>query len=261
MNREGAARRAWPVGAAFGVVAFLAGLVAWFPARWATRALPAPYSCPQAEGTVWTGRCVDLQHGAGSVGSVSWRLHATPLLRGALRADLRWTRRASRLSTEVEATRARVLLRGLRGSADVATLRALPVWPPSLLASWPPGEGLLRVDLALVELRAGRLVRISGKIDALGLASAGGGPGILGDYRLAWREGPAPLGELVDRGGPVELRASLQPIVLAEGAGPPGGAWRLEGSVRARDRAWAKRLMVFGPADPTGRHTLSVEWR
>lgn len=259
MNREGAARRAVPLVAA-ALAAFIAGAVAWFPARWATSALPRPFSCEQPAGTVWSGHCAELRHGAGSIGAVSWRLRAIPLLRGAVAAEVAWTHRASRLSGDLEVSRSRVLLRGLRGAADVATLRALPVWPPSLVAAWPPGEGRLRVDLGLLELRNGRLARISGVIDAGGLVSASG-RWALGDYRLTWRDGAAPLGELADRGGPLELSARLEPVALEGAAAPPGGAWRLQGTVRARDRAWAPRLAAFGPPDAAGRHTLSIEWR
>ena len=259
MSREGAARRAVPLGAV-ALVAFIAGVVAWFPARWATSALPRPFSCEQPAGTIWSGHCADFRHGAGSVGAVSWRLRATPLLRGVVAAEVAWTHRASRLSGELEVARAHVLLRGLRGTADVATLRALPVWPPSLVAAWPPSEGRLRIDLGLVELRESRLARIAGVIDVDGLVSSSA-RWSLGDYRLAWREGAAPLGELADRGGPLELMARLEPAGLDGAAAPPGGAWRLQGTVRARDRAWAPRLAVFGPPDAAGRHTLSIEWR
>ncbi|MFM7707529.1 MAG: hypothetical protein ACKO9D_05845, partial [Gammaproteobacteria bacterium] len=70
------------------------------------------------------------------------------------------------------------------------------------------------------------------------------------------------VGRLTDRGGPLRLDATIAAVVMGDVAdAPPGGAWRLEGKVQARDPAWRPRLMIFGPADTAGQHALSIEWR
>lgn len=244
------------------LLAFLAGAVLWFPAALAVRALPAPYGCVTPYGALWRGGCEDLRMRDGSIGAISWTLRVSPLLRGRLAAEVSWVRSGSRLVGRIEATTAAIEIRDLRGGADLATVRALPFWPPAVLQAWPPAEGRLRVDLDLVDLQGRRLQRIAGRIDVDGLVSFGRERWALGDYRLDWREGRSPTGRLTDRGGPLALDAMIVAAAMADGAGsPPGGPWRLEGRVQARDPAWRPRLMVFGPPDPAGRHALSVEWR
>jgi hypothetical protein len=77
----------------------------------------------------------------------------------------------------------------------------------------------------------------------------------LGDLRVTFAGRPAaPLqGEVVDLGGPLEVRATLRLET------PP--AWVLTGTLRARDPAWTPRLAVFGVPDTQGRYPVSVEGR
>ena len=259
MTGDARRRRALPIAAA--VIAFLVGLVAWFPAAWALRLLPSPLSCAGAGGTVWQGRCAELRHGTTSIGDLSWRLHPSQLLRARIAADIAWDHRTSRIISTAVARRGEVSLAALRGEADIATLRAMPLWPPSWVSAWPPSEGLLSLDLTEVLLRDGRLARIVGTVEVRGLVSAGRERWRLGDHRLTWREGASPHGDITDLGGPLELRARLRPDDAPGAVGPPGGAWLLEGTVRAREPAWTPRLLVFGPADAAGRHAMSVAWR
>lgn len=248
--------------AAATLLAFVIGGVIWFPASLAVRALPAPYTCTTPTGSLWHGRCGTLRVGDASIGTVSWRLRGLPLFGARFVADVDWSRSGSQLAGVVDVSAAIVSVRDLRGTADLATLRALPVWPPALLESWSPGEGRLRVDLKAAEMRDRRLVRVEGRLDVDGLVTVGRERWMLGDYRLVWIDGPTPVGRLTDRGGPLELVAELRAV---GDTGPPdaqsAGAWRLEGTVRARDPAWRSRLMFLGPADGTGRHALSIEWR
>lgn len=244
------------------LLAFLVGAVVWFPAALSVQALPAPYVCAAPSGSLWRGGCEDLRVGGASVGALSWRLRTLPLLRGRISADVSWARSGSFLDGRVDAAVSAVEVRGLRGEADISTLRALPLWPPSLLRAWSPGEGRLRIDLERIDLQHRRLTRIEGQVDVDRLVSLGRERWDLGDYRLEWREGQTPVGRLTDRGGPLALEATIAAAAMADDAdAPPGGAWRLEGQVQARDPAWRPRLMVFGPPDTAGRHALSIEWR
>lgn len=248
--------------AAATLLAFLVGAVVWFPAALAVQALPPPYVCAAASGGLWRGGCGDLRMGDASVGALSWRLRTLPLLRGRISADVSWARSGSFLDGRVDAGLAAIELRELRGEADISTVRALPIWPPSLLRAWSPGEGRLRIDLTRIGLQDRRLTRIEGRVDVDRLVSLGRERWELGDYRLEWREGPTPVGRLTDRGGPLALEATIAAATTADDAdAPPGGAWHLEGTLQARDPAWRPRLMVFGPPDTVGRHALSIEWR
>jgi hypothetical protein len=244
------------------LLAFLVGALVWFPAALAARALPPPYACAAPSGSLWRGRCDDLRVGDASVGALSWTLRALPLLVGRVSADLTWARSGSRLEGRIDATASAVEVRDLRGDAGLATLRALPLWSPSLLNAWSPGEGRLRIDLKHVGVQGRRVARIEGRIDLDGLVSIGRERWVLGDYRLDWRDGPTPVGRLTDRGGPLELDAAIAAATVTDAAAaPPGGAWGLEGKVRARNPDWRPRLMVFGPADSAGWHRVSVDWR
>lgn len=261
MSRALPSRRAVLLAAAT-LLAFLVGAIVWFPAALAVRALPPPYLCVEPTGSLWRGRCEDLRMGGASIGAVSWTLRALPLLRARVEAGISWARSGSHLDGRIEATASAIEVRDLRGEADLSTVRALPLWPPSLLQAWSPGEGRLRIDLKRVGLQARRLTRIEGRVDVDGLVSLGRERWELGDYRLDWRDGPAPVGRLTDRGGPLRLDATIAAVVMGDVAdAPPGGAWRLEGKVQARDPAWRPRLMIFGPADTAGQHALSIEWR
>lgn len=261
MSRALPSRRAVLLAAA-NLLAFFVGTVVWFPAALAVRALPLPYLCVEPTGNLWRGRCGDLRMGGASIGAMSWTLRALPLLSARVEAEISWARSGSHLDGRIEATASAIEVRDLRGEADLSTVRALPLWPPSLLKAWSPGEGRLRVDLKRVVLQAQRLTRIEGRVDVDGLVSLGRERWVLGDYRLDWREGPGPIGRLTDRGGPLTLDATIVAVAMGDVAdAPPGGAWRLEGKVRARDPAWRPRLMIFGPADTAGQHALSIEWR
>lgn len=261
MSRALPSRRAVLLAAAT-LLAFLVGAVVWFPAALAVGALPPPYLCVEPTGSLWRGRCGDLRMGGASIGAVSWTLRALPLLRARVEAGISWARSGSHLDGRIEATASAIEVRDLRGEADLSTVRALPLWPPSLLQAWSPGEGRLRIDLKRVGLQARRLTRIEGRLDVDGLVSLGRERWVLGDYRLDWREGPGPVGRLTDRGGPLRLDATIAAVVMGDVAdAPPGGAWHLEGKVQARDPAWRPRLMIFGPADTAGQHALSIEWR
>lgn len=242
-------------------LATLVGALVWLPARLVLAFLPSPITCADAGGTLWRGRCGALTSNGAALGALSWRLQARPLLGARIVADLEWSHQGSRLATTLDASLQRQQLRGLRGTADLASLRALPIWPPAVVAEWTPGEGRLRLDIVELELRGGRVQRLVGVVDADGLVALGRERWVLGDYRLGWRDAASPLGELTDRGGPLEVRARLQPLPDGVGAAPPGGSWRITGEVRARDAAWRTRLGMFGPPGADGRHTLSIDWR
>ena len=233
-------------------VGLLTGLVIGFPARIALGALPAPLRCDLASGTLWHGRCERLMVDEVLVGSVGWRLQAGALWRGRLRGGFGWRVRADALQGRFDAGHHDLQILDLQGELGLGSLRALPFWPPALAARLAPAEGRLRLDLARIELRTGRLHALRGVIEGFDLAWHTPQRLSLGGLRATF-PGDGLDATITDTGGPLEFAGRL-----ALDAAP---AWSLTGTIRARDPLWAPRLAVFGPPDADGRRSVSVEGR
>ena len=233
----------------------LIGAVLWFPAGAALRALPAPWTCAHAEGTVWRGRCGRLLADGREAGEVAWRWQALTLLRGDLAATFTWSRAEDRLAGHALLSGRDLTLTDLRGQLDAGSLRTLPVLPPGLASRLSRLDGRLRIDLDSVEMRGGRWSALRGTLEGGSIAWQGRERWDLGDLRVTFAGTPAaPLqGDVVDLGGPLEVRATLRLDTLP--------AWVLSGTLRARDPVWTPRLAVFGVPDKQGRHPVSVEGR
>jgi hypothetical protein len=231
----------------------LIGGLVWFPASLALRALPDPIRCAAATGTLWQGRCSRLVVQEALVGTLAWRIRPSALLGGRLSAQMAWSLRDDHLQGDLNATRHSLTLSALRGRLDFGTMRTLPIWPPGLNARLARTEGRLRVELFEGTRRGGRWVDLRGTLEGEDLAWQGPERWDLGGLRLTLGAHRPSVGEVIDTGGPLDLKAAL-----SLEASP---AWTLEGFVRARDPAWVPRLGVFGPPDPLGRHRLSIEGR
>ena len=233
----------------------LIGTVLWFPAGAALRVLPAPWACAHAEGTVWRGRCRRLLADGREAGEVAWRWQALTLLRGDLAATFTWSRAEDRLAGHALVSGRDLTLTDLRGQLDATSLRTLPVLPPALASRLSRLNGRLRIGLDLIAMRGGRWSALRGTLEGGSIAWQGRERWDLGDLRVTFAGTPAaPLqGEVVDLGGPLEVRATLRLDT------PP--AWVLSGTLRARDPVWTPRLAVFGVPDTQGRYPVSVESR
>jgi hypothetical protein len=233
----------------------LIGTALWFPAGAALRALPAPWACAHAEGTVWRGRCGRLLADGREAGEVAWRWQALPLLRGDLAGNFSWSRAEDRLAGHALLSRRDLTLTDLRGQVVAGSLRTLPVLPPGLASRLSQLEGRLRIDLDTVDMRGGRWSTLRGTLEGRSIAWQGRERWDLGDLRVTFPGTPAaPMqGDVVDLGGPLEIRATLRLDT------PP--AWVLSGTLRARDPVWTPRLEVFGVPDPQGRYLVSIEGR
>jgi hypothetical protein len=219
---------------------WIIGVLVWFPASLALRALPGPIRCAMATGTLWQGRCSRLVAQEVPVGAIDWQLRPAALLGGRLSVHMTWSLEDDHLRGEIDATRDSLTLSSLRGRVDLATIRSLPIWPAGVSARLARTEGSLRVELR-------------GTLEGEGLAWQAQERWDVGGVRLILGADRPSVGEVVDTGGPLEIKAALS-LVSAP-------TWTLEGSVRARDAAWVPRLGVFGPPDPLGRHRLSIEGR
>jgi hypothetical protein len=232
---------------------WIIGVLVWFPASLALRALPGPIRCAMATGTLWQGRCSRLVAQEVPVGAIDWQLRPAALLGGRLSVHMTWSLEDDHLRGEIDATRDSLTLSSLRGRVDLATIRSLPIWPAGVSARLARTEGSLRVERFEGTRRGGRWVDLRGTLEGEGLAWQAQERWDVGGVRLILGADRPSVGEVIDTGGPLEIKAALS-LVSAP-------TWTLEGSVRARDAAWVPRLGVFGPPDPLGRHRLSIEGR
>jgi hypothetical protein len=193
-------------------IGLLGGLIVWLPARWIAPLLPATVQCGAWHGTVWRGECAALTLANAPLGRAAWSLELAPLWRAQLALDVGLVAERSALSARIERSifdTARLDLQALRLQATIVDLRRmLPQLP------WPAGvDATLDVDLP-------QLVLING------VPSAARGGGAINGLRLPapldrlptnyeWHVQPAngdqpPTLELADRGGEVEVRATLR---------------------------------------------------
>ena len=234
-------------------VGLIIGILVWFPASLAFGALPGPMRCAAATGTLWQGRCSRLVVQEISVGAIDWELRPAALLGGRLSLHIIWQLQDDRLRGEINATRHSFTVSSLRGRLDLGTIRTLPIWPRGVAARLARTQGSLRVEHFESTRRGGRWVDLRGIVEGEGLVWQAEDRWDVGGVRVTLGAERPSVGEVIDTGGPLEIKAAL-----SLEAAP---AWTLEGSIRARDAAWVPRLGVFGPPDPLGRHRLSIEGR
>ena len=242
-------RRAVWIGLLAGL-AFAGILLTRFPAVWASGALPAWLSCDELEGTVWNGSCTGLTlHHQQTVGDLSWQLHPLRLLAARVAAHVQINQGAAFAHADVEWGLGDKLY-GRDVQANLALQRALiPALPANL-------TGNARTDLAYIELKAGRLVDLRGRIEVHDLVQRAGASTPLGSYSLtfAGAAAGAPLvGVLHDLDGPLSLEGTLRMT--------PEPGFVLDGKVATRPTAsadLARQLQVLGAPDAQGRRSFSI---
>jgi hypothetical protein len=225
---------------------FLVTLLVRLPAGVVTALLPRNLACIEPSGTLWNGSCGQLQSGTISVSDLHWTLHATSLLSGRPRVDVR--------SLDPRAAGHASVTLGRNGDADIAALSAtLPLQSglTALLAGW---SGQLQLEIAHASISAGHVDSIEGTVRVLNLQLDRPATRI-GSFELdfpASGRGAPISGALRDLDGPVSLRGTLQ---LA------GNAYQLDALLAARDPSDpqpGQLLQMLGPPDAEGRHTLSI---
>jgi hypothetical protein len=231
-------------------VAFALILLARFPAAWAVGFLPAGYSCDAVDGTLWNGTCsaLMLRHKQ-LLGDLTWQLHPVRLLLGHLAAHAELTQATDFVNTDLEVSAS--------GHLDARDVHASVHLSPALFPQLPGGlRGVVRADLAHVEVNNGRLTDLRGTVEAHDLAQTGATTTELGNYALSFpgaAGGAAIVGELHDLGGPLEVHGSLR--VTAD----PG--FVVDGTVAARPTAaenLARQLQMLGAPDAQGRRSFSI---
>ena len=225
-------------------------MLARFPAAWAVGFLPAGLSCDAVDGTLWNGTCsaLMLRHKQ-LLGDLSWQLHPARLFLGRVAAHLELTQAGDFVNGDVELSGA--------GHLDAHDVHASVHLSPALLPQLPGGlRGVVRADLARVEVKSGHLADLRGSIEAHDLAQTGNTTTELGNYALSFAGaagGAALVGALRDLGGPLDLQGSVR--VTAD----PG--FVLDGTVAARPIASAnlvRQLQMLGAPDAQGRRSFSI---
>jgi hypothetical protein len=232
------------------VLAFVLILVARFPAAWAQGALPKDLSCDEVDGTVWNGSCngLMLQHQQ-LIGDLAWQLHPARLLAGCIAAHVQMTQAGGSANGDVEL--------GFGGRIEARALHANVRLNPRLIPQLPASlSGSALVDLALLEVKGGRVTNLVGRIEAHDLEEASGAVTPLGSYALSFAgaaPGGALTGTLIDLGGPLAVAGTLRMT--------PEPGFVLEGTVASRANATpelARQLQMLGAPDAQGRRSFSI---
>lgn len=245
--------------AAVAIAAFVAVLIARFPARWATGALPRGVTCARISGTLWSGACAGLAQRGVPIGDLLWNVHPLRLLTASLSADVEVSRGAGMARARVDV--------GPSGTLTARDVRASFPLDHMLLAELPPGtQGSAQADLALLRWKGMRILAVRGHIDVRGLTDSRGEP--LGDYRLAFpadsaspASGPGgavstpgmPVGHLTDLGGPFSIDGTVRLT--------PEPGYVIEAQIAPRAGAppdLVNALRYLGSPDARGRRPFSL---
>ncbi len=228
-------------------VIFIATLIWQLPASWALRALPAGTRCEQPGGTAWHGSCGQFSAGQLTVHGLHWDWLGGELLHGRLGALVSVAdpqlRASARLLLGTGA-----LLRGEQLNASLPLRNTLLGGTASGL------DGQLQINLQHLEVRNGRAVAVGGTVQVHQLASLQ--PAVsYGDFE--WQLTGAPDGRLSgplrDLRGPLALTGTLALSLRGE--------YELNAQLQLRaaaDPALVQVAELLGPADASGRRTLSV---
>ncbi len=235
---------------ALAVLAFAIILVARFPAAWAQGALPKDFSCDEVDGTVWNGSCNGLMlHHQQLIGDLNWQLHPARLLAGRLAAHVQLTQAGGFANGDIEL--------GFGGRIEGRAMHANVRLNPQLLPQLPASlRGGALADLALVEVKDGRVTELVGRIEAHDLEETSGSVTPLGSYALSFAgaaSGGALTGKLVDVGGPLAVQGTLRMT--------PEPGFVLEGTVASRSNVTpelARQLQMLGAPDVQGRRSFSI---
>jgi hypothetical protein len=235
---------------ALALVAFALILLARFPASWAVGALPTGLSCDAIDGTLWSGTCGGLMlHHQQLLGDLTWQVKPMRLFVGRLAAHVELTQQGDFVNADAEASAG--------GSVFARNVHASVHLNPALLPQLPGGlRGVVRADMARVEVAHGRLTALTGRIEAHDLAQTGATTIELGNYALEFPQAApraALVGELNDLGGPLALTGTLRLT--------PEPGFVADGKVATRATASAnlvRQLQMLGAPDAQGRRSFSI---
>lgn len=255
------ARSLWRPIALIAVLASLAVIIVAAPASLAGRFLPPGLKAEDFSGTLWHGSAGRITANGRDAGALEWRLRPAALLKLRLDADLHWVKGGFILDSSADVGRNDVVASEIRGGGPIADLKDFGV-----ASGWHGMANINVAKLAADLSPSGATLRSAvGEIDVSDVSSpqvAGGGN--LGNYALTFdatelsANGDA-AASLVDRGGPLNLNASLT-LAMKTRTG------LLSGTVKERDdaspalRRELDSIARLRPRDAQGRIPIELEF-
>lgn len=242
--------------AALVLAAYLATLVALFPADVAWRMVEARLDLPVAiepgalTGRMWNGRAEGLRVDGREIGAIAWHWQPGALLRGRLGLALRWQADAERVDARLRLGRGAAEVAGVRGTLAASRIQSGFDLPLLL-------EGQLELDVARIRWTAD-----NGFEEARGaLLWSGAGAGLprpipLGQYRAELDAEAGALG--------VRIESAPDSMLTADGNASwhPAGRYRVDLELRAAadaDRNLTAALDAIARPQPDGSHRLQLE--
>jgi general secretion pathway protein N len=232
------------------VSGFVLVLLVRLPARWISPLLPHGLHCEQLDGSAWRGSCTGLTTNTGTLGDLTWELHALQLLRGRLDLGLDLTNGGNYLRGDV-ALGFGGALHGREVSLDLPLTSAL-------VSSLPAGaHARLQGTLSRIEWTGKFLTELQGELNIQDLVGSQGVA--FGNFQASFGapsgsgSNDGPSGIVHDTGGPLALEATLQ---LNHDPG-----YVLQGRVAARPSAApdiTDVIKYLGSPDATGRRPFSL---
>ncbi|HEV2703044.1 MAG TPA: type II secretion system protein N [Steroidobacteraceae bacterium] len=232
------------------VIAFALVLVVRFPARWLSPLLPRGLHCQQLDGSAWHGSCLGLGGTASDLGDLTWDLQLLQLLRARLGLRLDLANQGSYVRGDVAFS-----LGGAVHGRDVTL--DLPL-TSALVSSLPAGaHARLQGQFERIEWTGKYLSELQGQLQILDLVGSQGQA--FGSYQVSFApvgsgNSDLPTGEVHDKGGALQLDATLQ---LTHDPG-----YLVQGHVAARPSASADindTLKYLGTPDASGRRPFSLQ--
>ncbi len=229
-------------------------LVLWFnlPASWVRGWLPTSIGCGDLTGTVWRGECAAFSMGGSEpLGTLTWNISPLRIF------TARVVGKASLAAREL-AVSADLALR-FSGDGEIRNLQARVPLSQAVITSLPSNiQGVASADIGWLVIRNGRLALLDGVVEARELRDVGSTAMSLGNYAVTFSGEAAAdgslTGELVDRGGPLAVRATLQLT--------PEPGYLLQGVVGTRPEAaqrLRRQLEMLGPPDNNGQRQFALE--
>ncbi|MCC5869696.1 MAG: type II secretion system protein N [Gammaproteobacteria bacterium] len=247
MNRQ----RVWQL-AGVGLAVYLVVLIATVPAAFVWRlAAPADATAAGIEGTAWRGGASTAVIAGTRLTGLRWSLQPLELLRArlGLRFDTRLDDGFARGRLAVSPGGQRIWLHD--------TQAALALQPLATAAGYRGVAGQLSIALDELVIVDEWPERLQARIGIGQLVISDLGRDSLGDFALDLAASDGRVrGELADRGGPVEVRATLRL--------EPDRSYELEGLVQPRPQATQglrEIIEMLGPADAAGMRSFGVAGR
>jgi hypothetical protein len=243
------------------VLAVLSVAVIALPASLVTRFLPPFIGAADFSGTLWHGSAGRIVVNGRDAGAVEWHLHALPLLRLTVSADLHWVKVGFVADGTADVNREGFALHNVEGDGPVEDLADMGV-----AAGWHGAVSFKFTDLKGVFAGgAATLVWAVGDVSVTKLASPQIADGVdLGGYVFHMADGAITpdadaTGELTDMGGPLEVNAYIH-FAAKEHTGILSGTVKERAGAPPALRAQLDNLTQLHPRDGQGRIPVELEF-